>query len=128
MSQKRKAPASGSARGDSLEDLLKIGDNYTVAGLSDSVNASYAYTPDEWLTLAEDGLKHLMATGVPFSQIDLKPLVPEPDKPQRWGSFWAAARAMKLIEAIGWTEHRTSEKSDVQAIRLYVATRREAAA
>ncbi len=103
-----------------INDLGQTVGKPRIAGLSDGVNAAYTNTPDEWLALANIALTALIESGQPFSQADLRRYIPEPDKPQRWGSFWAAARQKRLIRSIGWVDHRPHEKSDVQAIRQYI--------
>ena len=54
----------------------------------------HANTDDWWLSCAEQALAVLVRTRREFSTDDLRDLgVPDPDVPNRWGSFVAAAKS-----------------------------------
>lgn len=75
--------------------------------------------PDPWW---EDGalraIKYLAETGLDFTAADLTDLgVADPDHPARWGSVMAKAKALGLIERIGYApSKRPSRSKSVTAV------------
>ena len=109
MTQEKENPASRPADGDSLETLLKLNDADSLAGLSDGVQASYMFSPDEWRTEAETAAQALAATGDTFTVDDLRRAgVADPDIPQRWGSLFAAMQNARVLRLAGLSIHRTT--------------------
>lgn len=108
MSQKEN-PTSRDASGDSLEQLLKINDATSLAGLSDGVQAGYVFSPDEWKADAEATITALAGTGEVFTVDDIRRHgAQDPDIPQRWGSLLAAAQNRGTIRLVGLSLHRTT--------------------
>lgn len=68
--------------------------------------------PDLWW---EDGalraIEHLAATVTSFTAYDLIGLVDEPDHSCRWGSVFAKAKALGIIQRIGYTSSRRPGRS-----------------
>lgn len=63
----------------------------------------------------EDGalraVETLAATGRVFTAADVAELIPEPDHPCRWGSLFAKAQTLKLIESAGITRSRRRSRN-----------------
>lgn len=117
MSTKKESPASGTTDGDSLETLLKLDASSSLQGLSDGVQAAYAFSPEEWLADCERVIHELAATGQVFTVDSLRRHgIEEPDKHVRWGSLFAAMRNRGVIEQVGVHLHQAA-RGGISAIR-----------
>lgn len=91
-----------------------------VPGLSGGVLAGYEHAPQEWRDAAVAALLECVAEGEPFTVDDLRRRgVPEPDKPQRWGSLFAYGVNRKLIQLFDFAQQdRTSR--DPAIVRVWL--------
>ena len=122
MPRKMAVPVSGESDGDALSELLKIGSSSTLTGLSDSVQAAFEYADRDWKALAVETARSLASVGEPFTVDDLRRMgVPEPDKPQRWGSLFAALRAQGVVALYSLTLHRT-QSGECRSLRVWIGT------
>lgn len=93
---------------NSLDGLLEIAPRHNLTGLSDGVQAAYAYAPEVWMALAEATIRNLAATGKVFTVDDLRRRgVPDPDIHQRWASVFAVMKHRGVITLAGVGLHRT---------------------
>lgn len=123
MSEKTKIPATGPGNGDPIDKLLKIDAPSSLPGYSDGIQASYAYTPEQWRRNALSVARQLADAGEPFTVRDIKAQgIPEPDRPNQWGSLIAAMRHQKIAEQIGWTG-AVMKSGDISAVRVWQGTR-----
>lgn len=114
---KKEVPASGVTDGDSLEKLLKLDAKSSLQGLTDGVQAAYAFAAEPWLADCERVIRELAATGQAFTVDSLRHHgVEEPDKHVRWGSVFAAMRKRGVIEQVGVHLHQAAG-GGVSAIR-----------
>lgn len=103
---------------DPIDKLYRL--DGVLQGRPDGLQASYEYSDDEWRTQAEQVAYKLAQAGAPFTVDDLrKHGVPDPDKPQRWGSLIAALATLKVIELEGLALHR-SPGGAIEAVRVWV--------
>lgn len=122
MPKKTAVLVSGESDEDALSKLLKIGSGSTLTGLSDSVHAAFEYADQDWKFLAVETARSLASTGEPFTVDDLRRLgVPEPDKPQRWGSLFAALRVQGVVGLYSLTLHRT-QSGESRSLRVWIGT------
>lgn len=122
MPKKLVVPVRGKSDGDALSNLLKLGSDSTLTGLSDGVQAGYEYADQDWMGRAERTARALASFGDPFTVDDLRNHgVPEPDKPQRWGSLFAALRAKGVVRLHGLALHRT-QSGESRSLRVWVGT------
>lgn len=107
---------------DSLGRLLRIDDDSSLPEHSDGLQAAFAFSADEWRTDAIQVATELAKTGEPFTIDDLRRNgVPDPDKPQRWGSLIAALKAIDVIRFHSLTLHR-QPSGDQVGLRVWVGT------
>ena len=127
MTQKKENPISRETDGDSLERLLKINDAVSLTGLSDGVQAAYAFSAEEWRDAARAVAIGLAQEGEPFTVDDLRRRgIPDPSKPQYWGSMIAVLKNEGLVRLHSLTLHQI-RKGDTQSIRVWVGTERAGA-
>jgi len=122
VSRKKENPASRETDGDSLERLFKINDAASLTGLSDGVQAAYAFSAEEWRENARAIAISLAQAGEPFTVDDLRRHgVTEPEKPQHWGSLIAVLKNEGLVELHSLMLHQI-RKGDIQGIRVWIGT------
>ena len=120
MHREKTVPVSGHSDGDALSSLLKIDFDPTLTVLSDGVQAAYEGSDRAWLGAAEGVASSLAATGAPFTVDDIRRYgLGEPDKPQRWGSLFAALQARGTIRLHGLTLHRT-QGGESKSLRVWI--------
>lgn len=89
-------------------------------GLSDGVLASLEATPEEWMGQAVQELAECVRGGRPFSVDDLRARgVPDPDKPQRWGSVMAYAVNRGWARVVS-AEPKERPHRDPALVRVYM--------
>ncbi|GAB3621138.1 hypothetical protein GCM10027417_23990 [Glutamicibacter endophyticus] len=116
MSPKIKKPQPA---GDALGQLLKLDPATSLTGYSDGLQAAYAYTPDEWREHALRLATSLASTGQPFTVSDLRRLgLPEPEKPQQWGSLIAAIKHQRIAKQVGWAPSLTA-RGEERGVRVW---------
>lgn len=104
---------------DAHAKLIKLDPSTALPGYSDGLQAAHAYTPEEWLDTATGAAVRLAETGHPFTVDHLRDAgVPEPDRPQRWGSLMAGLSQSRIIEFYGLTIHQT-KNSGPAPIRIW---------
>jgi hypothetical protein len=114
VTKKTEAPA---ADRDSLNTLLKLGNEAILSGLPDGIQAAYSFCPEEWRSSCERAILELAATGLPFTVDSLRRHgVPEPEKPVRWGSILATMKKRGVIEQTGVHLHQAAA-GGISAIR-----------
>lgn len=107
---------------DILGRLLRIDDATALPGHSDGLQASYAFSAEKWRADATRVATVLAQDGHPWTIDDLRDHgVPEPDRPQRWGSLMAALKAAGIIRLHSLTLHR-QPSGDQTGIRVWVGT------
>ncbi|SDP46236.1 hypothetical protein SAMN05660199_03952 [Klenkia soli] len=81
--------------------------------MSTGVAQAEANRDDWWWSPAMAAVRHLAASGLPFTAWDLtdKLGVPDPDHPARWGGLFYAARTAGIIERAGITESSRPSRS-----------------
>lgn len=113
-------PARNTSQGgESVDQLLKVDRATSLTGYSDGLQAAYAYTADEWREHALQLATSLASTGRPFTVSDLRRLgLPEPEKPQQWGSLIAAIKHHRIAEHVGWAPSTTS-RGEERGVRVW---------
>jgi hypothetical protein len=125
--EKRPAPASADLRGSRAtakqQSTHQERTSLSLAALSAALRDYNIAKADEntdawWKSCADRAIEHLAAIDYPFSADHVAALVPEPDRPCRWGARFHAAVRAGVIRPVGYVlSERPSRHRGVQ--RLY---------
>lgn len=104
---------------DDHAKLIKLAPSTALPGYSDGLQAAYAYTSEQWRDQALDIVCSLAADGEQFTAEDLRRLgLPAPEKPQQWGSLFAALQHHGIAEAVGWGPSTTASGQE-RGVRIW---------
>lgn len=109
---------------DPIDRLLKIDAGSSLPGLPDGLQASWAYSPDEWKEQGLSVARKLAATGEKFTVSDLRRQgLPDPPNVNQWGALLAAINRLRIAAPIGWTSH--DRHGTERPIKIWQRTERE---
>lgn len=108
---------------DPIDRLLKIDAQSSLPGHADGLQASLAYSPEDWLRQATVTAKKLAQTGQPFTVDTIRREgVPDPDIPNRWGSLIASLAQTRVIEFHGLEIH-TPKRGGPVPVRVWIGAK-----